>query len=748
MDNLARNYVVYMTFNSPLRKASLHAFAILLCIPFAPSCMQAHEGMWLPMLLKAVEGDMRTEGLQISVDDIYSINHGSLKDAVALFGGGCTAEVVSTQGLILTNHHCGHSMIQARSTLEHNYLRDGYMAASQADELPNPGLSVTFIVRMEDVSSRINALLVAGMSEEQRDAVAKREAAIIASEAITGTADDAVVRPFNYGNSWYLIVSTVYRDVRLVATPPAGIGEFGGDADNWVWPRHTGDFSVFRIYAAPDNSPSAYAPENVPYVPKRSIPIDLSGAQEGEFAMIYGFPGTTEYYVPSYAVAERMNGSDPLRIEMRTASLDVIDAAMNASDALKLMYSAKQRRIANGWKKWQGEVRGLKELDAVGIKQAEEAEFTKRAKGMPEYNGILGRVAKIYGNLAPYERARDLYTEFMFMGADLPRFATGASKLVEGWSQLTEAEMKGEAKRFRATANRFFATNNMDIDRNILAAQLPIVLRSQVGSLASPVLREVATKYHGDAQHYADDLYARSVFSDSLKLFALLDNFNRKGAKRLARDPVFKLGQSLNNAFSERVRPRYDDINDSLEAALRIWSRGLIELFPERTWWPDANLTLRLSYGKVEGAEPRDGLLYLPFTTLAGVMQKNDPSDPEYAVPEKLIELYNAKDYGPYGTNGEMYTCFLASLHTTGGNSGSPVFNGRGELIGLNFDRMWESTMSDLLFDQAMCRNISVDIRYVLFIIDKYLGGKRLIDEMELVGQTASPHVSELPVHP
>lgn len=747
MGILPLDFYILMISNSPVRRASLHARAALGLFLLAPFLLHAHEGMWLPTLLKAVEGDMRTEGLQISAEDIYSINHSSLKDAVALFGGGCTAEVVSTQGLILTNHHCGHSSIQARSTLEHNYLRDGFMAATLADELPNPGLTVTFIVRMEDVSARMNALLSPSMSEEERDAVARREGESIAQAAVDGTADDAVVRPFNYGNSWFLIVSRTYSDIRLVATPPAGIGEFGGDADNWVWPRHTGDFSVFRIYAAPDNSPAPYAAVNIPFKPQRSIPVDITGAQPGEFAMIYGFPGSTEYYVPSYAVEQVLGSSDPLRIEMRTASLDVIDAAMNASAALKLKYSSKQRRIANGWKKWQGEVRGLQDLDAVGKKQAEEAEFLRRAAGKQKYADILPRLKKLYDELAPYDRARDLYSEFMYMGAELPRFAAGTAKLVDEFGHVPGVQSQAEAKRLQAAARQFYKAIDLEVDQGIMAAQLPIVLREQVPGLAPQALMEVKTKFGGDADRFAANLYAKSLFADSVKLLALLERFNGKAAKQIARDPAFRLAKSLNETFTDRVRPRHAEVGDSLEAALRTWSRGLMELFPEKTWWPDANLTLRLSYGKVEGAEPRDGLVYLPYTTLDGVMQKNDPGNPEYTVPEKLIQLYKDKDYGPYGTNGEMYTCFLASLHTTGGNSGSPVFNGKGELIGLNFDRMWESTMSDLLFDPALCRNISVDIRYVLFIIDKYLGGKRLVDEMQLVGMAPEPHLIDLPIH-
>lgn len=717
--------------------------AIILCMPAA----SAHEGMWVPTLLKAIEGDMRTEGLQISAEEIYSINQGSLKDAVVLFGGGCTGEVVSTQGLILTNHHCGHSFIQSHSTLEHNYLRDGFMAASLADELPSPGLSVTFIVRIEDVSDRINALFTLGMGEDEREAVARREGLAIAAEAVEGSVNDAVVRPFNYGNSWFLIVSETFRDVRLVAAPPAGIGEFGGDTDNWMWPRHTGDFSVFRIYASPDDLPAAYGADNKPFTPRRSLAIDMSGAKEGEFAMIYGFPGTTDYYIPSYGVEQVMEDTDPLRITMRTASLNVIDAAMNASEATKLAYSSKQRRIANGWKKWQGEVRGLKELDAVGRKRAEEAEFLKRAHATPAYAGILPRLEKLYAVQMPYARARNLFSEFIYTGADLPRFAMGFSKLIEARDTISKAVADAEVKRLRAKASAFFRNYDAKVDHGVFAAQLPIVLENQVPSLVPTELRAVDGKFRGDAKRYADDLYARSVFADSVKLFRLLDGFSKGNAKRMAQDPAYRLGRSYSSMYAGQVAPRYNELSDSLDAALRIWSKALVTVFPEKTWWPDANSTLRLSYGKVEGARPRDGIAYLPYTTLAGVMEKNEPGNPEFAVPQKLIDLYNAKDHGPYATEGEIRTCFLSSLHTTGGNSGSPVLNGKGDLIGINFDRTWESTMSDIIFDPAKCRNISVDIKYVLFIIDKYLGGKHLVDEMELVGLNTPPHVIDLPLH-
>jgi hypothetical protein len=710
-----------------------------LAILFSPAAL-AHEGMWLPTLLKAVEGDMRTEGLRLTAEDIYSINNGSLKDAVVLFGGGCTAGVVSTQGLLLTNHHCGHSAIQALSSLEHNYLRDGFLAATLADELPSPGLSATFIVRMEDVSQRMNEALAGTPDGPARDPLARMEGLQVAKEAVAGTAYDAVVRPFDHGNQWFLIVSRTYRDIRLVAAPPSGIGEFGGDTDNWMWPRHTGDFSVFRIWAAPDGSPTPrHDAANLPYTPLRSLAIDTTGAQEGEFAMIFGFPGSTDYALPAVAVKELVEVTDPLRIAMRTASLQVIDAAMASDPALELRYSAKQRRIANGWKKWQGQVKGLTEWDAVGRKRALEEEFTQRAESVPGYARVLPRMEALQARQAPFAQAAELYSEFFLQGAELPRFAAGFSRLIAATGTLSKAAVDSLARRQRNLAAAFFRNNSMAVDQRIFAAQLPLVIQEQSAELSAAVLTDPVHGPSKDPHGFAQRLYAKSIFADSTALYALLEHWSPGKARRLASDPAYRFATAVSAAFNDRARNSYKAYNDSMETEMRTWARGLAVLFPERQRWPDANSTLRLSYGKVEGAMARDGVRYTPFTTLDGLMAKSDPADPEFQVPQKLIDLYRAKDFGPWARQGVLHTCFLASLHTTGGNSGSPVLNGQGQLIGLNFDRTWESTMSDVLFDPARCRNISVDITYVLFLIDKYLGGQRLIQEMELTAQTGSP---------
>ncbi|MBP8824806.1 MAG: S46 family peptidase, partial [Flavobacteriales bacterium] len=656
-------------------------------------------------------------------------------------------EVVSTQGLIFTNHHCGHSTIQQHSTLEHNYLRDGFVAATLAEELPSPGLTATFIVRMEDVTARMQQAFTPGMNEAGREAAAHQMGDSISKEAATGTGIHAVVRPFNYGNSWYLIVSRTFNDVRMVCAPPDAIGKFGGDTDNWMWPRHTGDFSVFRIYASPANEPAGYTAENVPYVPQHSLPIAVDGPRAGDFAMIFGFPGRTQRYLPSMGVAQVLDVIDPLRIDLRTASLQVIDAAMLGTEQAKLQYASKQSRISNGWKKWIGEVRGLKELDAVGVKRAQEEEFSKRAAGKPAYAPVLGELDRLYTAITPFAAARELFVEFVFTGPEFLRFAQGYDKLIQQHAELKRTGMlEAEVNRLRTAAEGYFKDYIPEVDRKVLNAQLPIYRKYAQPGLAPAVLTAL-DKRNSTWQAYGDAVFNKSIFTDQARLFKALDQFSPKVAKRMAKDPAYALVQACITSYSEDVRPRYTTLNDSLEAAMRTYSRGLMELFPEKTWWPDANSTLRLSYGQVEGTDPRDGLTYKPFTTLDGIMEKYDPSNPAFTVPQKLIDLHRSKDYGRYGTDGTLPVCFLSSLHTTGGNSGSPVLNGKGELIGINFDRTWESTMSDILFDPAKCRNISMDVRYVLFILDKYFGAQRLLDEMVLVAPTQVPHVIDLPVH-
>ena len=706
----------------------------------------AHEGMWLPTLLQAIEGNMRTEGLLISAEDIYSLNNGSLKDATVLFGGGCTAEVVSGQGLILTNHHCGFGAIANHSAVGKDYLKDGFWAPALADELPNPGTTATFIVRMEDVTASVLANVTPGMSESERTAAIMTAAEGSVKEAKEGTGYDAVVRPFNYGNSWYLIVSQTFRDVRLVGAPPSSIGNFGGDTDNWMWPRHTGDFSVFRIYADRENKPADFAMDNVPFIPRRSLAISMDGVREGDFAMIFGFPGNTQRYLTSHGVEYVMNTGDPLKIRMRRAGLAVIDEAMLADDRTRIAYADKQKGIGNAYKKWIGELRGITELRTLEVKQQLEREYRERAvkSQRPEFSAALDSIGCVYRTLPSLAEARDAFVELYAVGADLFKFTKTFEPIMlpESIAKLkAEGKWDAEVARLSGVASSFHNDFDPQVDKRIFKAQLPIYLANVDAGFGATL----SAKFKGAED--VDDLYARSVFADSAQLAVVLGKWSAGSARKLMKDPAYTMACALMDAHTARVKPALDAANARLAVHMRTWMQGLMTLYPEKTFWPDANSTLRFSYGEVEGSSPRDGMVYEAFTDLDGVLEKYRAGDPEFDAPAELLDLHAKKDYDPYGTASGMPVCFTSSLHTTGGNSGSPVLNGRGELIGINFDRTWESTMSDIQFDPDKCRNISVDIRYVLFVIDKVCGAHRLIEEMKLVRHADEPRMIQLPIH-
>ncbi len=716
-----------------------HAFSkvlirgsLTLLIFVSSSLALATEGMWIPLLLKSLnESDMQSMGLKLSAEDIYSINNSSLKDAVVHFGGGCTAEVVSDQGLIFTNHHCGFGQIQAHSTEKNNYLKDGFWAMSRDQELRNPGLTATFIVRIEDVTEQV---LAAGNDPGKRAEIINE----IEVKAVKGTNYEAQIKPFFYGNDYYMIVTQTFRDVRLVGAPPSAIGKFGGDTDNWVWPRHTGDFSVFRIYAGKENSPAEISDDNVPYKPKHSFPIAMHDMKEGEFCMVYGFPGRTYQYLTSYALDYVMNKSNPAKIEMRETSLAIIDATMKSSEKKYIQYAAKQSRISNSYKKWIGQNIGLKENDALTLKREFEQRFAAKAAGKPEYSGLMDEFQNIYREFEDYQFAREMVIEFYYMGPEILRFASGFEDF-EDWAKMSVdanllADVKG--KKFESVRG-YFKNYDMATDKKVFIALLKMYLENMPDHLECETLRLIESKYGGSIEAYADTIYSKSIFADEAKTNLFLRNYNENLANKLTHDPAYKLAQDIIGSFRKNIAPRYEELNSKVDLNMKTYLKARMELFPDKKYAADANSTLRLTYGKVEGSAPRDGMRYTYYTTLDGMIQKNNLGKDDFELPERMRELWEKKDFGNYHQDGELRVCFTGSNHTTGGNSGSPVINGHGELIGINFDRSWESTMSDYLFDPARCRNIAVDIRYVLWVIDKYAGAGYLVEEMNIIDKRA-----------
>jgi len=684
----------------------------------------AHEGMWIPSLLKALEGDMQAQGLKLSAEDIYSINRSSLKDAIVHFGGGCTAEVVSSTGLILTNHHCGYSQIQQHSTLENNYLKNGFWAMSSKEELKNPGLTATFIVRIEDVTSKVNDQVTEGMNEEEADNIRYDNIAKITEEAVKGTFYKADVVPFYYGNEYYMIVSKTYNDVRLVGAPPSSMGKFGGDTDNWIWPRHTCDFSVFRIYANKENEPADISDENIPYSPGHHFPVTLEGIQENDFTMVFGFPGTTQQYLSSYAVEDYINVINPARISMREQSLSVIDAAMSQSEETYIKYASKQSRISNAYKKWIGQNLGLKKKDALGKKKKIEAEYLSRVPRDGKYKNLLQDMKSLQHKLTKYELAANLHRELWYYGPEIIRFAYSFNQILK----------EGSSDRIDRRINGFFKNYDPTIDQQIFLKLLPMYFELMEDDLEPEIKKTIDSKFNGDYQKYTDYAFDKSMITSKEKVIKLLSN-NKKAIKQIKKDPLFVLAMSIVDKYDKDIRPNFLRYYFQMEELMKKYLEAQMKYFPEKTFWADANSTLRLTYGKVEGSYPRDGMKYTWFTTLDGIIEKNNTGNDDFVIPDRLRNLWENKNYGRYGSDGQLNICFLGSNHTTGGNSGSPAINGEGHLVGINFDRTWESTMSDVMFDGEICRNIMVDIRYVLWVMDVYAGAGHLVNEMTIVDE-------------
>lgn len=647
---------------------------------------RADEGMWLPALIAQRIEDMHAKGFKLDAEDIYSINQASLKDAVVLFGGGCTGVLVSSQGLLFTNHHCGYSYIQKHSSVDHDYLRDGFWALKHEDELPNPGLKVQFLDRMVDVTSIIDA-------SEDKEA-AKRK---LIDEALRGTKGlSARIEEFYYGNQFFLFVYRVFTDIRLVGAPPSSIGKFGGDTDNWMWPRHTGDFSVFRIYAGRDNQPADYSSDNVPYRPKKHFKISTKGVQEGDFTFIYGFPGSTREYVSSDEVRYISEQSDPTKIALRDLRLKIMKKYMDQSQSIRIQYSAKYASVSNSWKKWQGEVRGIRKMGTVASKEAYEQLLDKWAKG-GRYEGLLPKLDSLYARLESWFFAMECTRETA-LNIELPQFTT---------NYISAAETQKES-----IAKNFYKDWYLPIDKESFVA-LMRAYRQHVPENLRPAYYEQSME-----RYSSEEAWATAVFSSELASGELAD---------ITQSEAYAFRKAFTAHYNGQLLPEYTRINSEISALYKDYMRAQMEFDKHKAFYPDANSTLRVSYGNVAGYTPADGVYYKPVSTLKGIMQKDNPDIFDYNIPKRLRELYATGQYD------DMPVCFIATNHTSGGNSGSPVINAYGELIGLNFDRAWEGTMSDIAFDPEFCRNISLDIRYLLFVVDKVCGAGKLLEELEFV---------------
>ena len=712
---------------------------IILLAVLAAMTARADEGMWLPSLISQRIGDMQEKGFKLNAEDIYSINQASLKDAVVLFGRGCTGELISPEGLLITNHHCGYGQIQQHSSVEHDYLKDGFWAMSRDEELPNKGLTVSFLERMEDVTDRVLEGYVPEMTEAQRaELVKKNSKAIIDEVTKEGKGLRATVEALYYGNQYFMFLYREYADVRLVGAPPSSIGKFGGDTDNWMWPRHTGDFSMFRIYADKDNNPAPYSKDNVPYKPKKYFRISTKGVHEGDFTFIYGFPGRTQEYIHSEGVRYIEEIGDPHKIALRTLRLNIQDKYMDQSQKVRIQYSSKNAGVANAWKKWQGEVKGIKKMKTVQNKQEFEKAFDRWAQG-GEFDGVIAKLAGIYRDLEPYQFATDYYSETA-RTIELANFAAG----ILG-SFKVDKETKAvsfDAKKAEGIVESFYKDYHLPIDKECFVAVMTEFDRNMPAEFKPAYFKEKMKKY-GSAQKWADAIFGKSVFADRAKVEKLLvgagsEKAAAKARKAVAADPATEFATEFAKWYAADVQPHTARLNQELQLAYRDYMRGqMVYCRTQRVpkaFYPDANLTLRVAYGHIKGYSPSDAVYYKPSSTIKGIMQKDNPEIFDYNIPQRLRDIYAQKDYGRWADEtGEVPVCFIATNHTTGGNSGSPVINADGDLIGLNFDRVWEGTMSDIVFDPEICRNISLDVRYVLFTIEKIGGASYLFDEMVFV---------------
>ncbi|MXP05919.1 MULTISPECIES: S46 family peptidase [unclassified Apibacter] len=714
-----------------MKKITLKSF-LLTCFFNASSLVaQTGGGMWIPNQLN--EKEMKEMGMKISSKQIFNTYNPSIKDAVAHFGGGCTSEVISPKGLLLTNHHCGYYSIQSHSTVTNDLLTHGFWASNYEEEKPNEGLKATFIVDIIDVTSQILLGISDNFTEQQRNIIIKNNINKICSTIKKEDYQNITILPFYNGNQYYAFITETYEDIRLVGAPPSSIGKYGSDTDNWMWPRHTGDFSLFRIYADKNNHPAKYSKDNIPYTPKYYLPISIKEKKENDFSFVYGFPGRTQEYLPASAIEQLLEITNPSRITLRNESLKILDHAMRENKEIKIKYAAKYASIANGWKKWIGENQGLLKSNAIEKRKEYENQLVEQSQinldTKNKNQSLVNALNDLYKNNSRYNKAYTYFNEVFYSNSETFRMAYLVSNL------LNASDQDFDKIKLRVIKNVSSIYKNYDSELDKKVSSKMLSMYSMNIEPRFQVAGHEDFEKESSCNIYLTDLWKNSYITRKKgDLISILSSDSKENIKyKLKDDAVLNFITPYIEMYRRKILPFHDDFDKKNDSLQRNYMNAQLKSFPSKKFFPDANSTLRVTYGKIDGYTPKDGVYYKPFTTLSGVIEKYIPDDYEFNLPKKLITLYKQKNFGPYSQNGDIIVNYIATNHTTGGNSGSPAFDAHGNLVGLNFDRVWEGTMSDINYDPSICRNIMVDIRYILFIIDKYAGAQRLIDEMKIV---------------